>query len=323
MRRRQVSLFAILLAFATAANLARAEEPPKTLMEARKGFSTKLIRQKRDADPMPKPPPSLFTLVKYSTSLGPMSAMLGKPRKAGVKHPAIIWITGGFPAGGIGKDAWEPCASSNDQSAKVYRQANLIMMYPALRGSFGNPGFQETLYGEVDDVLAALKYLKTVAYVDPERIYLGGHSTGGTLALLVAEATDGFRAVFSFGPAENPALYGAANLTYNPFRANENRLRSPIHFLGGIKSPTYVIEGHGRFGGDQGADAGDGSLVLFAEGDHLVASAREEPVRFLLMAGKPLGEPIAWRGPIVMNTEDELELAFEEYSNGTFIKHEE
>ncbi|MCK7512412.1 MAG: hypothetical protein MZV70_55820 [Desulfobacterales bacterium] len=47
----------------------------------------------------------------------------------------------------------------------------------------------------------------------------------------------------------------------------------------------------------------------------------EEPVRFLLVSGKPIGEPVAWRGPIVMNTQAELKVAFEEYSNGTFIKH--
>jgi redox-sensitive bicupin YhaK (pirin superfamily) len=43
-------------------------------------------------------------------------------------------------------------------------------------------------------------------------------------------------------------------------------------------------------------------------------------VRFLLFAGKPLGEPVAWYGPIVMNTQEELRVAFEEYQNGTFIK---
>ncbi len=49
--------------------------------------------------------------------------------------------------------------------------------------------------------------------------------------------------------------------------------------------------------------------------------AREEPVRFLLVSGKPIGEPVAWRGPIVMNTQAELNVAFEEYNSGAFIKH--
>jgi redox-sensitive bicupin YhaK (pirin superfamily) len=61
-------------------------------------------------------------------------------------------------------------------------------------------------------------------------------------------------------------------------------------------------------------------LALFDDGDHLVVSTEEEPVRFLLVAGRPIREPVAWYGPIVMNTRDELRVAFEEYANGTFIK---
>lgn len=62
------------------------------------------------------------------------------------------------------------------------------------------------------------------------------------------------------------------------------------------------------------------SLVLFDDGDHIVVSTEDEPVRFLLMSGKPLREPVAWYGPIVMNTQEELRVAIEEYRNGTFIK---
>jgi redox-sensitive bicupin YhaK (pirin superfamily) len=53
----------------------------------------------------------------------------------------------------------------------------------------------------------------------------------------------------------------------------------------------------------------------------VAVTTQEEPARFLLISGKPIGEPVAWRGPIVMNTQAELKLAFEEYGNGTFIKH--
>jgi len=86
---------------------------------------------------------------------------------------------------------------------------------------------------------------------------------------------------------------------------------------------VYVIDGQGIFGeeADSAADADNGTLVLFEDGDELVAAAGETGVRFLLIAGKPLGEPVAWRGPIVMNTQAELQVAFEEYRQGTFIKH--
>ena len=65
----------------------------------------------------------------------------------------------------------------------------------------------------------------------------------------------------------------------------------------------------------------NGSLALFDDGDNFIVSTGDEPVSFLLISGKPIGEPVAWYGPIVMNTQEELQLAFEEYENGTFIKH--
>lgn len=62
-------------------------------------------------------------------------------------------------------------------------------------------------------------------------------------------------------------------------------------------------------------------LVLYGkEGGGIEVTTQAEPVRFLLVSGQPLGEPVAWWGPIVMNTKEELRLAFEEYEKGTFIK---
>ncbi len=80
----------------------------------------------------------------------------------------------------------------------------------------------------------------------------------------------------------------------------------------------YVIGGKGK---TDGGDMDNGTLVLFDEGEQLSVHAAGEPIRFLLLTGKPLNEPVAWRGPIVMNTQAELETAFHEYQNGTFVKH--
>jgi redox-sensitive bicupin YhaK (pirin superfamily) len=62
------------------------------------------------------------------------------------------------------------------------------------------------------------------------------------------------------------------------------------------------------------------SLVLFDRGDEVTVQAGEEGVRFLLVSGRPLAEPVAWYGPIVMNTQEELRRAFEELQQGTFLK---
>ena len=64
----------------------------------------------------------------------------------------------------------------------------------------------------------------------------------------------------------------------------------------------------------------DERLVVFEDGDSLEISAGENGVRFLLVSGKPIGEPVAWHGPIVMNTQEELRIAFDEYQQGTFLK---
>jgi redox-sensitive bicupin YhaK (pirin superfamily) len=82
---------------------------------------------------------------------------------------------------------------------------------------------------------------------------------------------------------------------------------------------AYVIEGTGHFDENQKLYGAE-NLVIFDDGDKLSISASGKELRFLLISGRPIGEPVAWYGPIVMNTEDELKLAFEEYQDGTFIK---
>ncbi len=63
------------------------------------------------------------------------------------------------------------------------------------------------------------------------------------------------------------------------------------------------------------------SLVIFNDSGEMAISTENEGVRFLLISGKPIREPVAWYGPIVMNTQDELRIAFDEYQRGTFLKH--
>jgi redox-sensitive bicupin YhaK (pirin superfamily) len=87
------------------------------------------------------------------------------------------------------------------------------------------------------------------------------------------------------------------------------------------KNPfTYEIVAENYFDFQRNPFMTNGNVVLFNDGEQISVTTEEEPVRFLLVSGKPLGEPVAWYGPIVMNTQEELQLAFEEYRNGTFIK---
>ena len=68
------------------------------------------------------------------------------------------------------------------------------------------------------------------------------------------------------------------------------------------------------------SEADNRSLVLFDNGDEVTVQAGDEGIRFLLVSGKPIEEPVAWYGPIVMNTQEELRQAFAELDKGTFLK---
>jgi redox-sensitive bicupin YhaK (pirin superfamily) len=84
---------------------------------------------------------------------------------------------------------------------------------------------------------------------------------------------------------------------------------------------SHNVEGENYFDMKSPCSFGNGSLVLYQrQGSHIVVAADKQSVRFLLMSGKPLNEPVAWYGPIVMNTHEELKQAFSEYQNGSFIK---
>ena len=93
------------------------------------------------------------------------------------------------------------------------------------------------------------------------------------------------------------------------------------HFDQERDSYAYQVESANYFDFKRDCLMGAESLILYGDGDELAISSQSDPVRFLLLSGKPIGEPVAWYGPIVMNTEEELRIAFEEYENGTFIKH--
>lgn len=93
--------------------------------------------------------------------------------------------------------------------------------------------------------------------------------------------------------------------------------------LSGHKVFAYVIEGKAFFDPAQKQAIDLETLVIFDDGNKVHISTKNKNVRFLLVSGHPIKEPIAWQGPIVMNTDEELETAFKEYQNNTFLKHQE
>lgn len=85
---------------------------------------------------------------------------------------------------------------------------------------------------------------------------------------------------------------------------------------------ALLVKGSAVFSGEANSVNELGSAILYDKGDSVRITSNEEGARFLLVSGKPINEPIAWGGPIVMNTQEELDTAFKEYDNGTFIKQQ-
>lgn len=214
----------------------------QSFAQAHDAFQTTLARQDHDSDPIPEPPEGLFDLVSYPSKVGDLAAYVSSDPGDGQKHPMIIWVVGGW---GNGIDDFPFCypAWDNDQTGSAFWQAGVLTMYPSFRGGNGNPGYYEALFGEVDDIVSAYEYAASLPYVDPSRIYLGGHSTGGTRALLAAEYTDKFRSVFCFGPVDEVKYHNNSQFTFDKSNEDEYTMRSPIHWLDNVKNPTFLIEG--------------------------------------------------------------------------------
>jgi hypothetical protein len=98
-------------------------------------------------------------------------------------------------------------------------------------------------------------------------------------------------------------------------------IEGEAYFDEGRDSYAYEAEGSNYFDFKRECLIGPENLVIYDDGTEVIISTENIQVRFLFISGKPIKEPIAWYGPIVMNTQEELRVAFEEYQNGTFIKH--
>ncbi len=140
----------------------------------------------------------------------------------------------------------------------------------------------------------------------------------------------------SFWGATGPVDGIAAEPIYLDVRVPP-RVRKSLAVANTRHAFAYVFAGAGRFAGASGplpvateAVAGTEpapgaadrrSLVLFDSGDEITVEAHDEGIRFLLVSGQPIREPVAWYGPLVMNTQDQLRQAFQELQAGTFLKH--
>lgn len=241
--RYVLSMTMAILVSGTMINTCIAGKP--TLASLHSQYQTTVKAEPMMEMPLPVPPPRLFESVRYNSGALSLAAFVTPAPTDQKKHPAIVWLTGG--ESNTLADFWRKGSKSNDQTASPYRDAGVVMMFPTLRGGNDNAGNIEVNYGEVNDVIAAAQYLATLPYVDSNRIYLGGHSTGGTLSLLVSEVAssthpDLFKEVISFGATQETMFLQEVNFDKGD-KQREMELRAPARWIQDIKVPTWIIEG--------------------------------------------------------------------------------
>jgi dienelactone hydrolase len=228
------------------------EFPPQNedYAEARKNFKTKLLwlspaPQLEDPNRPVRLPPEAEEINYVSGQLQLRAWVSRDPSDGKEKKPAVLFLHDGFA---FGNEDWD--------QAKPFRDAGYVVMMPMLRGENNQPGNFSLFYDEVDDVLAAADALEKLPYVDGKRMYLAGHSGGGTLTLLTALTTSRFRAAgaISGSPDQvnwvgsvrpNMGGYGGNSgaVPFDESDEKEPRMRSPLAFAESFKCPTRLYVG--------------------------------------------------------------------------------
>lgn len=207
-------------------------------VQARARFQTKLVRKGPPPDkgsPNLKPPAGVTEIVFPSGALN-LKAWVNHPAGESRKLPTVLFLHGG----------WEFTCGDWEQS-QPYRDVGFVVLTPMLRGENGQAGHFTYYYDEVDDILAAAEYLSKQPYVDANRLFVAGHSVGGTLTLLAALASPRFCAAASLSGAPFwPEFAESKNLPFDKSDPREIQLRSPIAYASSFKCPQRMFYGTGE-----------------------------------------------------------------------------
>ncbi len=266
MKHTQITSLILLLIVLSSCNN---KKENKSFEQQRQEFKTTLIENSYVSDgETPIPPDSIFKIIKFNSEVGLLDAYISNNVDTTQKHPAVVWAHGGF--GGIGTWFWE-----EDSYIEGLLQSDMVVMCPSWRGENLNPGKFELYYGEVFDLNSAIKYVKNLPYVDTNRIYLAGHSSGGTLTMLTALINTDIRAAFSIGG--DPNFYNGKGYGNSPFNDKDKKeifLRSPINFVDDIKIPIFYFEGKRS------------SFSAYARKMENIAKSKNKPFKaFILLRG--------------------------------------
>lgn len=258
-------------------------EETEDYAQARQNFQTQLVRQ----GPAPQEweheqPPAGVREVPYLSGNLRLRAWVNAPPPDGQKRPAVLFLHGGFA---FGAEDWE--------QSKPFRNAGFVVMTPTLRGENGLPGPYSMFYNEVEDVLAAADTLAKLPYVDNKRIYIAGHSVGGTLTMLAVLTSSRFRAAASFSGSPDQVLWSRSQPDVIPFDPSDQReflMRSPLAYPRSFKCPLRIYYGNQEFlfsensqkTANRAKKAGLDVEALSVPGDHLsmIGPAMRQAIAF-------------------------------------------
>ena len=210
---------------------------------ARQRFQTHLLKRGPAPDPaQPLTPPPGARQIRYRSGSLDLVAWISNAADPHDPRPAVLFLHGG---NALWQGHWD--------LARPYVEAGYVAMMPALRGENGLPGSFSGFYDETADVLAAARVLRAQPGVDPARLFLAGHSVGGTLTLLAAMSTPLFRAAASF--SGNPDAWAffrrfPEDIRFNTADALEFDMRSAACFAESFKCPMLLLHGSAEHGSD-------------------------------------------------------------------------
>lgn len=270
------------------ANAAWADDEPDFVREdyavARERFRTHLTRTGPSPDaPQPLSPPLGARRVDYRSGPLRLAAWISENADASRPRPGVLVLHGG---NALWQGHWHDLA-------RPFVKAGYVAMIPAMRGENGLPGSFSGFYDETADVLAAADFLRAYPGVDPTRLYLAGHSVGGTLALLAAMSTHHFRAAAAYAGSPNARAFFRhfpEDIRFDAGDPREFDMRSPVCFAASFKCPVLMLHGSREMNSDRAVrltvsrarTAGLDVRRAIVEGDHSSAIPAEsaEALRF-------------------------------------------
>lgn len=204
----------------------------------RRTFRTRLLvhaASPQEGD-MPTPPVGVEQLT-YESSGRQLTAWVGRPDGVAGPAPVVVFLHGGFAF-----------AAEDFEMARPFIRAGFTVVTPVLRGEDGLPGDFSMFYDEVDDVLAVTEHVRRQPWADPDRMFVAGHSAGGTMTMLVAASTTAFRAAVSFSGSADQKTFTSGDPWRRivPFDASDPReveMRSLLTHPGSLKAPIRFFYG--------------------------------------------------------------------------------